>query len=500
MIRKFLLNIIIVATAIATVSCNKDSDAIIDDSGSVAVTSFSLSENEYILSNLDSVYFSIDLNKALIYNADSLPYGTNVTKLVPVIVTDGSSVAELHIPRPNGQPDSVINYITNSTDSVDFSNGPVTLHLVSQNGDFSRDYKIHVNVHQVKPDSLYWNKLARKNLPSKFGIPNVQKTVKYNEQAVCLTKAGNKYCIATSDNPGNNDWQTIEVTFPFTPDVESLNATDDALYILDANGKLYKSTDGISWEDCNATWSHIYGGYGTTLLGVEKSANWYNHVTYPASEKSAIEWDFPVAGTSQFVKYDSDWSESSQVIMIGGLRADGATIGDTWGYDGSQWAKISSKPISLRSGMALFSYYTYKTDTTTWSVSKHPTLIAIGGYNEYGYAKKDVFISLNQGINWKLADDLMQLPDYIPEMGYAQALVFPTEFNARSTSEWEEFDAKKLPFWWQIERHAYSRASQAITKWDCPYIYLFGGRSERTQLYNTVWRGVINRLMFKPVQ
>jgi hypothetical protein len=45
-----------------------------------------------------------------------------------------------------------------------------------------------------------------------------------------------------------------------------------------------------------------------------------------------------------------------------------------------------------------------------------------------------------------------------------------------------------------------SRATAPITQWEVPYIYLFGGYDSEGYLYNSVWRGVINRLSFKPLQ
>lgn len=49
----------------------------------MAVTAFSLNDNKKVLDSLSNVFFSIDLVSANIFNADSLPYGTNVSRLVP---------------------------------------------------------------------------------------------------------------------------------------------------------------------------------------------------------------------------------------------------------------------------------------------------------------------------------------------------------------------------------------------------------------------------------
>lgn len=131
-------------------SCNEDSNDGESEViyGSTQVKSFKLKADAKVLSGLDSVFFSIDLVNARIFNADSLPYGTKTDKLVLQITTDACSKVELNVPRKNAA-DTVINYLTNSTDSIDFTNGPVRLHLVSFDGKSERDYTINVNVHKM---------------------------------------------------------------------------------------------------------------------------------------------------------------------------------------------------------------------------------------------------------------------------------------------------------------------------------------------------------------
>ena len=69
-------------------SCNKDNDN--DDSYSYSsstqttlVTGFALQADAKVLSNLDSVHFTVDFDRGLIYNADSLPKGTDISATTP---------------------------------------------------------------------------------------------------------------------------------------------------------------------------------------------------------------------------------------------------------------------------------------------------------------------------------------------------------------------------------------------------------------------------------
>lgn len=497
--KNITLALLITIATLGIISCNSDSyEGPIETYSNVAVSSFSLNEDDNILENLDSAYFSIDLANAMIYNADSLPYGTNISKLTVSIVTvETCSKVDLIMPAKN----DTINYLTNSTDSVDFSQGPVILHIVSADLSNERKYSVTVNVHQTKPDSLSWSRLASRNLPSLFNPASIQeqKTIEYQGKALCLTRSNDKYCIATTDNPGNENWEKQFIEFSFIPNLKSLSSTSDAIYILDNAGHLYSSHDGYSWSSCNEQWSHIYGGYENILLGAKSSEGKYFHVTYPETTETEINSEFPISGTSQMLLFENKWSSSPQALIIGGKCANGDLTGDTWAYDGSKWGKISNTSIPARQDMTLIPYFSYKTNSDNWNITKYSTLIAMCGKNEADKAVNTVYISYDQGMNWKKADDLMQLPDDIPARYNAQALVYSSTIHSRSSNTWHEYDFKSIPNGWYIVDSFSSRATTQVTEWECPYIYLFGGENSEGQTYNTIWRGVINRLSFRPI-
>lgn len=485
-------------------SCNDDSSDDVSEVvyGSTQVKSFKLKADAKVLSGLDSVFFSIDLVNARIFNADSLPYGTKTDKLVLQITTDACSKVELNVPRKNAA-DTVINYLTNSTDSIDFTNGPVRLHLVSFDGKSERDYTINVNVHKMVPDSLYWDETAMRKLPTNIAAPKMQKSVKYGGRTVCLTGDGARYAVAMTANPFDDDWDMAAVDFGFKPDVASLSATADALYILGADGTLYTSADGFSWSATAEKWHHIYGAYGNTLLGVKASDAGYVRVTYPGGAESAAPAGFPVEATGQLCELTSKWTTQPQVVMLGGRTASGELTNAVWGYDGKQWAKISDKFPKQIANAAMFDYRMAKTDTLSWVSTEISVLIAMCGENAGGLNEK-VYVSRNSGLDWKEGDELVQLPSYILPRTMAQAIVVDkTATSARSSSrEWKEYQPKPLPRWWVPAECAVpaSRATAPITQWEVPYIYLFGGYDSEGYLYNSVWRGVINRLLFKPLQ
>lgn len=508
MFKKLAITIGTIGLLSGIFGCNSDSSSEIYTesilSSSTQVTDFYLSQDDSVLVSLDSVFFSIDLKTAQIFNADSLPYGTRINRLVPKITYTAASRAEISFPRP-GQTDSVINYLTNSTDSVDFSYGPVKFLIVSGNGEAERTYTIKVNVHKMKPDSLCWTDMAYSTLPTNLSTPDTQRAIRLDSKAYCLTAAAGSYCMASTSTPVDKDsWDKSTVAFGFAPDVNTLAATSNAMYILSTDGDLYTSADGLSWTATGETWSNIIGGYGTTLLGLKSDGGIYKHVTYPASTETTVKAGFPVKDASQPVTFDTQWGDNPQLYILGGIDADGNYVDSTWGYDGKVWIKISTTPLpSGMAGITLFPYQSFITNTLNWSVTGYQVLIALGGRTDTGKMNGKSYISYNMGLTWRECSTLMQLPDGFPLVSDAQALVFESTLHSRSGNSdgWITFPSRKLPpYYTLVKSNTASRAVRPIESWECPFIYLFGGYDEAGKLQTNVWRGVLNRLTFKPLQ
>ena len=205
--------------------------------------------------------------------------------------------------------------------------------------------------------------------------------------------------------------------------------------------------------------------------------------------------------------FKNKWSTEPQGIITGGRCADGKLTSATWGFDGKNWAKFSDLPENARlENVTIFPYFTFKTDNTNWQTTEYSTLFALGGTAADGTIQRKVYISRDNGLNWHLADNLLQLPKEMPSLAGAQALVIAKELSVKSKSlsdNWNSIALKPVPAWYMLPGDTaipVSRAVTPITKWDCPYIYLFGGYQQDGQLSNSIWRGAINRLTFKPLQ
>jgi len=449
------------------------------------------------------VFFSIDQVNAQIFNADSLPYGTSVTGLVPIISYTSVSKIELQIPRKNGS-DTIVNYLENTADSVDFSNGPVKIRVVADDGITERTYTVRVNVHQVLPDTLIWSRAQQSNLPSTFAVPVAQHTTATADAIYCITENDGKYCMGRAANPGE-DWQVKNIALPFTPRIETFTGTDDALYMLDSQGRMYTSADALTWTPTAEIWDNIYGNYGTELWGSRCDNGKWLRVSYPTGKVQEIEDDFPVAQTSGSINYTFEMSYGHQMMLTGGRLASGAVSGNTWGYDGNVWMKLSDTPLPYPLlDPVVVPYFVSKVNSNRWSASRESVLLAFCGQRADGKLNDTVYVSNNFGITWKKADVSMQFPSTFPPRTRAQGFVYTSELSdnnsGRASSPWTDVAGVKLPLGAKFVPLVRSRATYPITSWECPYIYVFGGEDVSGNTFNTVWRGVVRRFTFKPLQ
>lgn len=487
MIKKLAIYFAIASMALGIYSCNTETASVEYTATSAAVRTFSLAKNDTVLANLDSVFFSIDLVKGRIFNANSLPKGTDVTGLVPVLTTlNGCSVAEFTVSR-TGKSDTIYNFLTTPEAKIDFTN-PVKLRIVSPDGLIERTYTVNVNVYKTDADSLEWARVDRRTLPSTFAYPERQHTVRYGNKLVCFTYYQGAYCVSTlgadldniqGTSPDLGLWDNQRVTFPAEIDIDSFTAGDDALYILGTDGTLYRSADGLAWSSTGQAWHAIYGSYGANLYGSRRNANgsWVIE-SYPSLTTTALPDGMPVSGTSAPVTYSFSMSANPQMLLVGGRDANGRLTADTWGFDGTTWARVSQRPLPVSLEYAAVAPYVSLTVNSNWNITERPTLVLIGGRKSDNTMNSVVYISNDYGFTWSKAGANLQLPDYIPAMYKSQAFVISATLRA------------------DIVR---PMISKPVESWDCPYIYIFGGVNAEGRTSNNVWRGVINRLSFKPI-
>lgn len=478
---------------LALTACNEDSTRDpYSDSATLAVTGFTLKSDPHNV-GLDSVYFAIDLGRSIIYNPDSLRPGTPINKIIPVI-TYPSEVDRAVITMTGGTTRTgEVNYKTNPTDSIDFT-GKVSFTLAI--GSYEHSYDIKINVHKEYADSLRWSEADVAPLPSRMANPKAQKTVRMSDSsAVCMIlESDGSYTLARSRDMYDNSWSKSVITLPFTPRLNTLTAAGDDLYMLATDGALYKGNVSGTWSATGQVWESMIGAYTETVVGLESKNGSHYFAQYPVTNLNVkqIPEDFPVSGFSNFVTLTNKWTLSPVAFFQGGLKADGTLSPATWAFDGSEWILLNNGDIPAMEQASLIPYYYYRPTASGNGMEEYNVWMLIGGRKEDNSINRTVYMTYDNGVNWRQGSAQLQLPEVMPDMWNCDNVVQASPKTADISANWTRMWSAPAT------RMDYTVDGTNIT-WQCPYIYLIGGTDANGRLCNTIWRGVLARLTFTPI-
>lgn len=494
--RNIYITAIVSCLILSMSACNEKDDGSSQSSytpsESVAVNAFALHTNPKVMANLDSVYFSIDLTNGVIFNADSLPMGTDVSHLIADI-SFPSTVTSAVIEMTDGtHRTGTFDYKANSLDSIDFT-GNVTMTLSASDA-ITKKYTIKVNVHKSQPDSIVWDKVAYADLPVENAI--AQKTISADNKVISIIKdASGAVILASTTDVASLQWSKTNLSPGFTPDVKSLSFCNGAYYMLSDSGELYSSTNAISWISTGKIWKSIIGAYGEDILGIALNNGVYVHTSYPGNmTPEAVDEDFPIEGFSNLATFSSKWSDNATCFITGGRTVSGEYSSKTWAYDGNLWTDISSVPLPAMQNMTLVPYYIYHQTSTIYEQTEYTIWMTIGGQNPDGTPNRNVYMTIDNGVNWGKAPMLMQLPDYIPSLHSTDVIVANSDKEYDLSKNWETLPTG-VP---GIAKVSYEITGDVIS-WKCPYLYIFGGYTQTGLLNSRIWRGVLARLSYYPL-
>ncbi|MDR1646224.1 MAG: DUF5018 domain-containing protein [Tannerellaceae bacterium] len=422
------------------------------------ISSFVLSHDS--ITGLSSAKFTIDQVNGFIFNNDSLPYGTQVNKVICTLsYTTGVSAIKV-VQEAVG--DTVIWW--NGTDSLDFSK-PVQFTTVAYDGVTTKNYTAWVNIHQIIPDLMVWERYAGQMTGAEADEQKVIPYTREGEDAYLMyvktfgVYPSNLYISETSANrlyyslaTDARNWQELPLNgLPDDADIFQITLFENILYVPVA-GKLYSSINGQEWTKVDDT-PEIKALLGVirekrlpaTLATIVKSGDAY----FFAGMNKDKQWTlgetlpdhFPVSGFSS-LSYDRMSNE--YLTVVAGEDKNGRLLNTTWATaDALSWAFLSGEQENFfekKTGVMLTSY--------------DDKFYLTGGINDEDKALKDIHVSIDNGITWAPADSLKLFPEDYTARGYASLHV----------------DAGK-------------------------YMLVFGGKTSRgAKTLDEIWRGRINRL------
>ena len=439
--RKFFYIIIAISTVLSTGCSTSKNES--KPSSVAQLTAFSFAKNDS-MPGLAAAVFTVEerLDTGLVWNKDSILFGTRLDSVVPRFVfatTPGAAWLTF--------PDTIVRLT--GYDTLDFTQRPIYLTIRSQDNKNLKTYEICPTVHQVDPDLYDWTLLKEAIYPSD---DSEQRVVELGGSFLMLVSNG--FALRAYSSQNGDTWSDLgEMSgLPSGTKVRQIVSNGDSLFYGQDN-TIYVSTDGITWTANSVTenvvtmllywnqkvWALVgdvddyelafFADGALTLSGLK-----------PASE-------FPISDFAT-VCFQSA-SQRERAMILGGFAENGKSLNTRWNLEysphisengGYRMEEFSiGRPFMSLSGASIISY--------------NDQLLLFGGVNEKKvYLGRDIYISENEGLSWEKADSTKnQLPE---------------AFQAR-------------------------QKQTAIVREG--YIYLFGGQ-DAYNTYSDVYRGRLNSI------
>lgn len=194
-------------------------------------------DSTYTVNVVGSYYpMSIDQVNARIYNLDSLPVGTDLSRVTFSSFTT-SGVATIHTLTTD------IDTVFSTTDSTDFRT-PRYIKVHAYDGQAKKTYRVEINAHSEEADSFNWHRLLSgdETLSALEGATRLATTAD-GTTLVYATRDGRPVVLSAA-TPGEWTETMLPAGFATTSVVASTDRT--TFYALDGSDILM-SFDGTSW-------------------------------------------------------------------------------------------------------------------------------------------------------------------------------------------------------------------------------------------------------------
>lgn len=393
--------IIALASLLLIVSCNTNTQ-IANPSKDASVLGVYIQYNDSS-PNASSAVFTINQVDSLIYNVDSLPYGTKIDSLYLTFNFASSSGFIINDTVPEA-PSIYTTTQGTTMRSINFNN-PVKIKNLATDEKTFRNYTLDLRVHKVETYLHVWSELKK----------NILTTASENQKAVLLKNKfyffndfGTSNSLFTSTDAVN--WTSAGTIngLPLGAKLRNILVFGDNMLLLHNGNEVYKSSNGTDWEkhtlvaDVNYDYKALLFSFKNKIWAVAQNkadksvriANSNDGINWTFAEKRVFT-DFPIDNFAATSFKPAIGRE--KVIVIGGVSADGNTLSTRWsaenilGVDTLYWVNLQHKTFKLDpvydAGIA---YYGSK-------------LLMLGGTtdtHEVGDTIYQLRQSIDQGLTW----------------------------------------------------------------------------------------------------
>ena len=415
------------------------------------ISSFYLQSDS--VQGLENVKFTIDQVNGLIFNKDSMPYGTEINW--KVICNINFEV----VPSAIDVFESFTGDSTawNGTDSLDFRDY-VRFDIFSHDGKNMKRYYAQLNIHQQMPDSMAWTWFSNRLLGKAV---QEQKVIEQDNFFWMFVRTQNGYELYRTPITDRRTWIPVPLTGlgGKTLIISQLTKYEEYFYMHVSDGTMYYSSNLQDWYKLDQTpvvkalLGVINGNTVVNTSSVMASIIQDGNTFYFASMNDNHQWEkgikvpagFPISG---FGNTSYETSFYWHLVVVAGRDQNGNLCNTVWEtMNGLNWVCSTDERFSIlnkREGVILTHY--------------DDKMLLIGGINASNTAEKGILYSLNRGKTWIAdGDSMLYIPETYKARGFASVIVDKDNF-----------------------------------------LHLFGGKeNNNANILDEMWSGRINRLGFR---
>lgn len=358
--RHTLLLMFSVLVSACLLSCDLSSDSDSELSSDCIITSMTLGSLKRVMHtknslgqdstyevNVTGAYYplTIDHLTGKIYNNDSLPYGTDLSRVVFNAVNASGAVVIRSL--VSGEDTTFV-----ASDSLDFTL-PRLLTVYAADGVSKRDYEVKLNVHREEGDSTIWHNLSQGNAALKQMTD--LRALQFAQSMLVFGKKGQATQLLDIplngvDVAAETEWEPVDLENDLL--TRSIQQFGESLFAQSAAGELLTSQDGKTWDLVNTTFrpQALLASGNAGLVALGEGAFYMSLDGIVWNETPA---DFPemmpqnaLAGTC--VAKSKDGAGETYVIV--GKRNNESVVWRRWidpvDVDNYPWINVLSSPTN----------------------------------------------------------------------------------------------------------------------------------------------------------
>lgn len=447
-LRKHITSILLSASAavVLLASCLSDgneAETVVTNMMNAIVTSFSMDTNGNVASNLSSYKFTIDNygtsdakihalypNDGIIFNPDSLPYGSIADSVKVSISFSSPDSVYFKLYTQDGVLGQYSDYSKDS--ALYFASYPdCRLTVVSRYG-VSKTYHVKVNVHKVDGDSIKWNHYTDE-IWSDMNVEAMRADSLGDDLFWFAESEGKDYVRSGKMSENARQWSAaspVNVAGGELLDLSTLYSWHgELLAVNQGKTQLLASSDGVNWSKASdaLAFQSILGNQlktqdvyqqwnNDTLSAVVKVDGVYHFAVSADARTWRLDCElparFPVDGFSRPVSVPARSTQgnlTSRLYIVGGVDAEGNLTSSTWSCDGfsedlgcRNWAEFPQTEIPAMRGATVLEY-TLDQDHPRSFWLLQPGLMADGTVpvnRLFGKLYTTIYYSEDSGVSW----------------------------------------------------------------------------------------------------